>query len=337
DGAAGEPPSVTVRRRFERPENDIHAVLGGGADDEGQRPDVHQIELQPGQLHDPDRPERAQDQRHHREHGLPDTADHERRDPGDEREGVCQSESERPFDEPCRLVGNDRLSRDVRIDGPQLLHEARLAGPVPEVEPGVHLKEQMPALADELSSQLFGQIAQGERRGPGRQLEPARLLGEVGRQPRLVVGESNLDGAALARLEPLEKSRGRSGHGEDFLRRPLGAAVRTTSRRRFKVSSARVSARRSRGRGPPTRMLSATSPRRWSTASFSDWRSGNTDRTLWTSETEDRRWNAACLPSSSGSDIAVESAANTERPAAAAAFLSQTTDSVPSAWRFNML
>ena len=36
-----------------------------------------------------------------------------------------------------------------------------------------------------------------------------------------------LDGVSLARLEPLEKRRGRSGNGEDFLRRSLAAAVRT--------------------------------------------------------------------------------------------------------------
>ena len=72
-------------------------------------------------------------------------------------------------------------------------------------------------------------------------------------------------------------------------------------------------------------------------ASFSACWSGSTDSTLWTSDTEDRRWNAACLTSSVARDGADESAANTERPAAAAAFRSQTTDSVPSAWRFNKL
>ena len=84
----------------------------------------------------------------------------------------------------------------------------------------------MPALADELSPQLFRQVAQRERRRPGRKLEPAPLLGEVGRQLRLVVGERDLDGAALARLELLEKRRGRPGNDEEFLRRPLTAAVR---------------------------------------------------------------------------------------------------------------
>jgi hypothetical protein len=107
--------------------------------------------------------------------------------------------------------------------------------------------------------------------------------------------------------------------------------------RRFKVSSAAVSASRSRGRDAPRRMLSATSASRPSRAIFSVCRSGSTDSTLWTSETEGRRANAACLASSSTRDVAVESAANTERPEAAAAFRSHTTDSVPSAWRFNKL
>ena len=47
----------------------------------------------------------------------------------------------------------------------------------------------------------------------------------------------------------------------------------------------------------------------------------------------ERAWSRA----STVREGAVDSAANTERPAAAAAFFSQTTDSVPLAWRFNRL
>ena len=75
-----------------------------------------------------------------------------------------------------------------------------------------------------------------------------------------------------------------------------------------------------------TWMLSTMVARRPSTASFSAWRSGITEDTLCTSETEGRRSNAASFTASSSSDRAVARAAKPERPAA--------TDSVPAACRF---
>ena len=81
------------------------------------------------------------------------------------------------------------------------LHErdrrsALLACPVPEVEPGVDLEQQLPARADELPPQLLGKVAERDRRRSGP-LEPLPLPGEVLGEPRLVVAECDLDRAAL--------------------------------------------------------------------------------------------------------------------------------------------
>ena len=95
-----------------------------------------------------------------------------------------------------------------------------------------------------------------------------------------------------------------------------------------------MSAVRSTGGTGLTWMLSTMVARRPSTASFSAWRSGITEDTLCTSETEGRRSNAASFAASSSRDRAVARAAKPERPAAAAVFRSQTTDSVPAACRF---
>ena len=225
DGAAGQPWS-TMRLRFEGPEDDIHAVLGGGADDERKRPDVHQIEPEPGHLHDGDRPQHSEDQRHQRERGLPQPVDHEPRDPGDEGEGVEESLPVRPLDEPHRLVCDNRLPRDIRIDGSQFLHEPRRARAFPDVQPGVDLEEQAPVLADELPPQLVRQIAERDRRRPDGELEPSPLLGEVVRDARLELGERGLDSAPVARPEPRKKGGRRSRHDEDLLREAVPPAPR---------------------------------------------------------------------------------------------------------------
>ena len=181
-----------------------------------------------------------------------------------------ESEPEGAADQQRRLVPDNWLPSDVRVYGPQLVHEARLTPVVKRVMPRVDLEEEPAAPADELSPHLFGQIAERERRRPRGDLKQPPLLGEIGRQPRLVVGEGNFDGTSFAPFEPLDERRRHPGNDEEFLRRPLTTpGALATSMRRFKVSSATVSARRSRGRGTSTRILSAIRARRSSRASFS--------------------------------------------------------------------
>ena len=65
----------------------------------------------------------------------------------------------------------------------------------------------MPALADELPPQLFGKVAERDRRRPGRALEPPPLLGEIAGEPRLEITERDLDGASIGPVEPSETGR----------------------------------------------------------------------------------------------------------------------------------
>jgi hypothetical protein len=87
----------------------------------------------------------------------------------------------------------------------------------------------VPALADELAPQLFGQVDERERRRPDDLLEPAPLAGEVVRQLPLVVGERDLDGVSVSRRQPRQKGRRRLRQREDLLGRPGALGIRSNS------------------------------------------------------------------------------------------------------------
>src|SRR4029077_7330516 len=109
---------------------------------------------------------------------------------------------------------------DVRVDGPQLFDEACLAGPIPEIEPGVDLEEQMPALAENFPPQCSGKVGEGDRSRPCATLETLPLLGEVLGEPRLIISEGDFDHTSLAPVEPSKKRCRCSRDRENLFRGP---------------------------------------------------------------------------------------------------------------------
>ncbi len=66
--AGDERPAVGTA--LEVAQDHVEAELGGGADDEGQAPDIGQVELDAEDVHQADRPQDAQYHRHQAEHAL---------------------------------------------------------------------------------------------------------------------------------------------------------------------------------------------------------------------------------------------------------------------------
>ena len=93
----------------------------------------------------------------------------------------------------------------------------------------------------------------------------------------------------------------------------------------------------STGVARPTRIGATMGAKSRMILSFAGWSSGISRSAESTSETVRRRLRAACFWRSSSSESALASAVNAERPAVDRIRRSQTTDSVPWAWRFSKL
>jgi len=109
------------------------------------------------------------------------------------------------------------------------------------------------------------------------------------------------------------------------------------SKRRLSVSKAAMSRSRSTGVARPMRTWATIGAKSRMIFCFSGWSSGMSRSAESTPETVGSRPKAACLRRSSSSESALASAVNPERPAIARIFRSQTTDSVPLAWRWSRL
>ena len=197
---------------LERAKHHVDSVLRGGADDQRQRPDVDQIEAQAAQLHDADRPQRSEQKRNHGDHGLPEPPDHQRGNAGHEHEGVDHTVTTGPLHHAHRLVRDDRLAGDIRIDRAQLFDEPGGARALPDVLARVDLHEQPARRADELALQHIGQSGHGHRPRPHHLTQPFPVLRKVRGELPLEIRQGDLREPPVT-LVQLPEQRGGDGRG----------------------------------------------------------------------------------------------------------------------------
>src|SRR5205809_326066 len=104
--------------------------------------------------HEPDRPERPEEEREHGERALTGPPDDEEGEEAHHEERVDRPLPVRALHVPDRLEGDDRCARDVGVDRPQVPDEALGALAIPDVDLGLDLDQEPPALPDEPPPEL---------------------------------------------------------------------------------------------------------------------------------------------------------------------------------------
>src|SRR5262249_8734313 len=160
-------------------------------------PDVREVELESGQVHETDRPQEADEQRQQGEEGLLDPPDHQDGEGPDEDEGEGRALQIAPLHEPGRLVRDDGGARDLRVDGPELGHELLRARALPDVDLGLDLEEEAPVLAHELPPEVGGNVLDGDRPRVQVPLQAVELRHEVPIELRLQIAQRRLRRVAV--------------------------------------------------------------------------------------------------------------------------------------------